>query len=336
MSPIVLTPEIVNDTWFTDKPQRLLWWSKLVMSASEKDKNIVVLKGKAYKAKRGELLTTYGELAKMCGATRREMQLFVAGLTQKQLIGYTSGTNLIHLTVCNYDSYDTLRYSCGTDLVQQEKRGTKLVQTNGVISDSYDTSRYSCGTISENSKDEKDEKDEKRKNQRKKKNKEESYALTSVRISDADTLSPRTREESEKTEKKQNIITRCRAIFESYFKEIYHDSYYWSAKDAVATKGILQKIKFRRTDRPVPLPVDDDSMVDAFGKFIRSINKSWIINNFSLPKINSQYNDIISEIRNSRTTQQAGANILNHQMAAVINDLQKADELYGPSQQGGT
>lgn len=327
MSPIVLTPEIVNDTWFTDKPQRLLWWSKLVMSAATKDGTTVILRGKKYKVKRAMLITTRGELAKMWKCTRDVARRFVENLEEKGCVRLKFDPVLTQITVCNYDTYAIDRPNIDPVLTQSNNADPVLTQINTCKSAIKGGLRPNIDPPS------KDEKDEKRKNQRKKKNKEESYALTSVRISDADTLSPRTREESKKTEKKQNIITRCRAIFESYFKEIYHDSYYWSAKDAVATKGILQKIKFRRTDRPVPLPVDDDSMVDAFGKFIRSINKSWIINNFSLPKINSQYNDIISEIRNSRTTQQAGANILNHQMAAVINDLQKADELYGPSQQ---
>jgi len=332
MSPIVLTPEIVNDAWFTEKPQRLLWWSQLVMYAATRDNTIMSLRGKKYKVKRAELITTRGELAKMWRTTRDTARRFIGNLEQRDYIRLKTDSDLTQITICNYDSYTAFRPSSDPILTQKKDNDPVLTQPNGCKSDRKSASRPTYDPVSENSKD---EKDEKRKNQRKKKIKEESYVLTDVRISKADTLSTRTRERSEETksEEKANIVTRCRAIFEGYFKEIYDDSYYWSAKDAVATKAILQKIKFRRTDRPVPLPTDDDSLVDAFGKFIRSINKSWILSNFSLPKINSQYNDIISEIRNNRPAQASVAgNILTRQMQTVINDIKKADECYWQNQ----
>lgn len=101
-----------------------------------------------------------------------------------------------------------------------------------------------------------------------------------------------------KAKKTPSIVTKARVIFEDYFYEQYGEKYYWSAKDAVAMKRLLQKIKFSRTNRTYPLPVDDDSLCEAFGALLRSIDKSWIVNNFSVTKIDSQYNEIISEIKN--------------------------------------
>ena len=43
-----------------------------------------------------------------------------------------------------------------------------------------------------------------------------------------------------------------------------------------------QKIKFSRTNRTYPLSVDDDSLCEAFGALLRSIDKNWIVNNFSV------------------------------------------------------
>lgn len=336
MSPIVLSPDIVADSWFTEKPQRLLWWAQLVMSAAAKNGTIVSVRGRTYKANVGMVVTTRGELAKMWRTTRDIARRFVENLEQKGLVRLKSDPILTQITICNYESYAVCRPNLDSILTQTEETDPVLTQINDCKSATKGNSRLKTDPKSNSPKE---EKDEKRKNQRKKKNKEESSVLTDGRISKADTLSPPAREEAEepKKEVKPNIITRCRAIFESYFKEIYNDSYYWSAKDAVATKGILQKIKFRRTDRPVPLPVDDDSMVEAFGKFIRSINKSWIINNFSLPKINSQYNDIISEIRSQRSSQYgfqttAAGDMLSRQMQTVINDIAKADEYYRQNQ----
>lgn len=161
-----------------------------------------------------------------------------------------------------------------------------------------------------------------------------------------DKVSPtRTRERrKEKTEKRANIqksvtlTTRGREVFEAYYLELFGDAYYWSgAKDAIAIKQLFQKIAHSRSNRASPLPVDEDSLVEAFGKFLRSINKAWILNNFSLPKINSQYNDIIAEIKNNRNngagksisqTTSVGAAIIANQKATVVNDIAKADEYY--------
>lgn len=101
-----------------------------------------------------------------------------------------------------------------------------------------------------------------------------------------------------KPKKEPTLVTKGRKVFESYFSELYGDSYYWTAKDGAAMKQLFQKIKFSRTNRPIPLPTDDEALCEALHSFLTSINKSWIMDNFSVTKINSQYNDIISEIKN--------------------------------------
>lgn len=94
------------------------------------------------------------------------------------------------------------------------------------------------------------------------------------------------------------IVTRAREIFEAYYEQEYESAYYWEAKDAVAMKKLLQKISYSREHRTVPLPIDDDSVLDALTKFLSSIEKAWLRDNFSVTNISSQYNNIVSEIRN--------------------------------------
>lgn len=79
---------------------------------------------------------------------------------------------------------------------------------------------------------------------------------------------------------------------------MYHAEYYWTAKDAGQMTQLLNKIRFSREKRATPLPVDDESLVEALKKFLLSINKDWISNNFSVSMIASHYNEIISEIKN--------------------------------------
>lgn len=113
-----------------------------------------------------------------------------------------------------------------------------------------------------------------------------------------------------RTKQPPTLVTRARDVFEAYYKEIFDNAYYWQAKDAVNMHQLLQKISHSRTSREKPLAVDDDSLLDALNIFLRTINKDFIRNNFSVPKINSYYNDIVSEIKNRKsiTTQNGKPN----------------------------
>lgn len=96
---------------------------------------------------------------------------------------------------------------------------------------------------------------------------------------------------------------RARLCFEEVFRSIYHSEYYWTAKDAGQMTQLLKKISFSREKRKTPLPNDDDSLIEALKKFLTSINKDWISNNFSVSMIASHYNEIISEIKNRNNGQ---------------------------------
>lgn len=47
----------------------------------------------------------------------------------------------------------------------------------------------------------------------------------------------------------------------------------------------------------MPLPIDDESLLKALEEFLRRIDKTWVMNNFSVNKIDSQYNEIVSEMK---------------------------------------
>lgn len=101
---------------------------------------------------------------------------------------------------------------------------------------------------------------------------------------------------------------RGRQIFEAYFQELYGEPYYWQAKDAKAMNSILKKIAFARSHRAAPLPTDDESLLNAWEEFLHLIDKTWIMNNFSVNKIDSQYNEIVSEMKNHKSSVNNGNN----------------------------
>ena len=135
----------------------------------------------------------------------------------------------------------------------------------------------------------------------KEKDKEKENCLSRRLSSNELFLSPeRTSACKKKPPKEPTPCHRGRQIFEAYFLELYGEPYYWQAKDAKAMNSILKKISFARSHKTVPLPIDDESLLKALEEFLRRIDKTWIMNNFSVNKIDSQYNEIVSEMKNHR------------------------------------
>lgn len=135
----------------------------------------------------------------------------------------------------------------------------------------------------------------------KEKDKEKENCLSRRLSSNELFLSPeRTSACKKKPPKEPTPCHRGRQIFEAYFLELYGEPYYWQAKDAKAMNSILKKIAFARSHRTVPLPTDDESLLKAWGEFLHLIDKTWIMNNFSVNKIDSQYNEIVSEMKNHK------------------------------------
>lgn len=134
----------------------------------------------------------------------------------------------------------------------------------------------------------------------KEKDKEKENCLSRRLSSNELFLSPERTSACKKPPKEHTICHRGRQIFDAYFLELYGEPYYWQAKDAKAMNSILKKIAFARSHKNSPLPTDDDSLLKAWGEFLHLIDKTWIMNNFSVNKIDSQYNEIVSEMKNHK------------------------------------
>lgn len=126
------------------------------------------------------------------------------------------------------------------------------------------------------------------------------YSVPTEREDNIKLSSPSSARTRKSKPKEFTICHKGRQIFEKYYQELYDSAYYWQPKDAKAMNSILKKISFARSHKRVPLPIDDESLLKALEEFLRRIDKTWIMNNFSVNKIDSQYNEIVSEMKNHR------------------------------------
>lgn len=92
----------------------------------------------------------------------------------------------------------------------------------------------------------------------------------------------------------------CREAFESFYKRKCGEPYYWGVKDAVALKALLQKIRFARKEKS--LPVEDGDLLDAFGKFLLAVRDPWMLGNLSMTNLNCKYNEIVASARGGYST----------------------------------
>lgn len=165
-----------------------------------------------------------------------------------------------------------------------------------------------------------------------------------VEIIEAEVVeTPKKKRSKKKTPSEPTIITRARELFERIHEErssevvIPDDKqdngrYYWEAKDASNMKALLKKIAYSRKTRDNPLPVDDDSLLSALESFLNVINNKWVMEHFTVPIINSQYNAIITEIKQKKNATQlsprtsrprTSANDVDSQKCNLVSDLAK-------------
>ena len=330
---------VITGEWFQDEPNRIVWFTKL-LNAADDDGVIAMSRAK------------YG---RMFNCTAKAAFYYLNHLEQTGIVKIAADTNSTTITICDFNDYD----------ISGRNLGAERAQVNNCSTNSYEEQWRNLGA---------ERAQEARKENRKETPLSPTPPITKEKIKEKKTLTlssapdfvgdgftasakdlekhkaaeERKAKAAEKKQKELTLVHKARGIFETVYNELYEDSNYWTAKDAVAMKRLIKKITFARTNRAKPLPCDDESLLEALKTFLTLINKSWIMNNFSVTKIDSQYNDIVSEIKNEKNKQKNSANgnrtqtiqtssaaLLASQAANILNDIAKADELYYRGEQGG-
>lgn len=107
--------------------------------------------------------------------------------------------------------------------------------------------------------------------------------------------SPPSKGGGRKKSEPKEINSKARFIFESHFKQVFGNDYYWTARDAGAMSQLLQKLRFQREQKQ--LDISDESILYALQYLLSSIKEGWIFENFSVTNINSKFNEIVSQAK---------------------------------------
>lgn len=319
------------DHWIWEDPHRLKWWLDLLMLAAWEDTKKLVGR-KLIEVKRGQIVASISFLENRWGKNHNTVIDFLKLLQSEGMITKKSSNNISIITICNYEEYqgsDNL-YDDINDTKSKRKALRKRKSSDNLsdnpcdnpkpvnfnfgadnLSDNVNVNKsVSIGSLSNNTAD--NLSDSLTDNLADTNKEYNINTFSNEKVSEPKGSLPHNAREggeeenldgnipksSKSKSKSPTLVGKARKVFEEFYQAQYETPYYWTAKDASNMKQLLQKIAYSREHRDNPLPVDDDSMLDALSKFLAKINKSWIADNFSVSIINSQYNAIISEIKN--------------------------------------
>jgi len=94
-----------------------------------------------------------------------------------------------------------------------------------------------------------------------------------------------------KEKKEPSFHAKMREEFESFYFKQKEIEYYWQAKDGMALKQIITKLKKHSED--------EDKILEAWQVILQHNNDKWINDNLSVSIINSKYNEIIAKMKGS-------------------------------------
>ena len=95
---------------------------------------------------------------------------------------------------------------------------------------------------------------------------------------------------------KNTAFNNSRNFFISYVKSKINPDYVFDAREGKHLKDILKKISSMR------IGIADEKTEEAFRYIITNIRDKWLLERFTLSKINSQFNEVIQSIKNGTNT----------------------------------
>lgn len=120
--------------------------------------------------------------------------------------------------------------------------------------------------------------------------------------------------DKEKSESIHNVLKK--KFFEHYHKK-NGLPYYWEGKDGKHLKELIGKIRFM-LEQMQKIP-DENQISETFDVLLENISDKWILKNFSIPIINSKFNEILSNIKNGKNEQES-----NNGSFVISKDYQRS------------
>lgn len=104
-----------------------------------------------------------------------------------------------------------------------------------------------------------------------------------------------------------NLQYEMRLIFEDFYRSKTKQKYYYDGKCAGSLKQITNKIKAVSGKEDLT----DQEILSGFKYILLNLNDEWVLNNLSIPIINSKFNEILNKTQNGKFNNTANRNTIN-------------------------
>lgn len=95
----------------------------------------------------------------------------------------------------------------------------------------------------------------------------------------------------------QKLRGDCKDSFLKIYKEKFQTEFYWGPKDATNLIRLIDKITFKVKEK-FPGKESPEKVYEAFNLVLLQIKDQWVLSNFSIPVINSKFNEIFTQLKN--------------------------------------
>lgn len=121
----------------------------------------------------------------------------------------------------------------------------------------------------------------------------------------------------EKSSAKKGITDACLLQCEQIF-ERFARMYVWENKDREQLSMLLQKICITKPDLKT-----DSELAEAFYSFIQKLPEYWRTKKFTIPNLNYNFNEIVSEIRANKNSPQGKKQIIKQTIVAKQPEIKR-------------
>lgn len=104
--------------------------------------------------------------------------------------------------------------------------------------------------------------------------------------------------DKEKSAEAKKLHAEIKNIFLDFYLKKFKESYYWDAKNATNLNYLIKKIEFKIKEKFPGENLTNEKIKQGFEFTLSKVTDPWLLQNFSIPNINSKFNELISQSQN--------------------------------------
>lgn len=263
---IFLHRRFLDWEWYGE-PNMVTLFIHILLSANYEPK-----RWKGIEVERGQFITSLQSLSDAIGVSVMKVRTCLKRLEETGEITIKTTNKYSIITICKYGSYQPQNSDTNKQVTNKQQTDNKQItikqqsNNNNIINKEINNNIYSLSNEREHEKEIVEEKPKK---------------TTKGKKKDVDPY-----------------FAPLKETFMNFYSLLFQSEYYWEAKDSVAIKAISKKLQKAAKDKS--LEDAPENIAVNFKILLENITDKWILDRLSPNLINAKYNEIVSNIKNTK------------------------------------